>query len=120
MDESRKKLYQECRNLLLNKKEEIVNGLRALDPLLSQHVGGDEADMAQTFVEQNSSLVQRDRMNRLLREVEIALQKIDEGSYGTCEETEEPIEAERLKAMPWTRFSLEGAEYKEARKKRFA
>ena len=120
MDESREKLYKRCQKALLNKREETLNGLKALDPALSQRFGGDEADMAQIFMEQNSSISQRERMNELLREIDQALERIETGTYGNCEETEEPIEVERLEAMPWTRLSLEGAEYREAQRKRFA
>jgi DnaK suppressor protein len=45
----------------------------------------------------------------LLREIESALQRIESGTYGICEETGEPIEKDRLLAIPWTRLSLEGA-----------
>ena len=41
-------------------------------------------------------------------EVVAAIQRIERGTYGTCELTGLPIEAERLKAIPWARYSLEG------------
>ncbi|MCC5834292.1 MAG: TraR/DksA C4-type zinc finger protein [Opitutales bacterium] len=43
-----------------------------------------------------------------LNEIEAAIQRIYRGSYGVCEETGKPINAERLEAVPFTRFSLEG------------
>ena len=39
---------------------------------------------------------------------------MEQGTYGFCEETDEPIETERLLTIPWTRYSIEGAEIKEA------
>ena len=41
-------------------------------------------------------------------EVLAAIQRIERGTYGTCELTGLPIEAERLRAIPWARYSLEG------------
>ena len=45
---------------------------------------------------------------------------MEQGIFGICEETEEQIEIERLLALPWTRLSIEGAEIREAVRKRFA
>jgi DnaK suppressor protein len=50
----------------------------------------------------------------------MALSRIESGTYGICEETEEQIEHERLLAIPWTRLSIEGAEIRESIKKRYA
>ena len=50
----------------------------------------------------------------------MALSRIDSGTYGICEETEEVVEAERLLAIPWTRLSIEGAEIRESLNKRYA
>jgi DnaK suppressor protein len=55
-----------------------------------------------------------------LSEIESALGRIESGIFGLCEETEEPIEAERLLAIPWTRLSIEGAEIRESMNKRYA
>ena len=120
MDKSRKKLIDKCKALLMKKRQEILNGLKSLESPLSESFSGDEADLAQLQIEQNRSLVQRERANNLIREVDAALQRIDNQSYGICEETEEPIEEERLLAMPWTRLSLSGAVEREARAKKYA
>ena len=45
-----------------------------------------------------------------MREIDVALRKIEEGTYGYCEVNEEPIEQKRLEKMPWARLSLEAAE----------
>ncbi len=55
-----------------------------------------------------------------LLEIEVALSRIEDGTYGICEETEEVIEIERLSAIPWTRLSIEGAEIRESIQKRYA
>lgn len=120
MDESQKELFQECERRLLKAREEVVNGLQALSGSLSEKVEGDEGDIAQVLQSQHTSMVQREKLIFQMREIEDALQRIQEGSYGVCEETEEPIERERLLAIPWTRLSLIGAEMRESRRKRFA
>ena len=48
-----------------------------------------------------------DGKSKLRFEVQDAIARIDENAYGVCEESEEPIGFKRLKAQPWTRFSLE-------------
>ena len=120
MDESREQLYKRCHQKLLKTKEELLNGLSALDSSLSTQINGDEGDMAQALEDQHKSLAQRDRYYQQIREIDHALERIEEGTYGICEETEEPIESDRLEAIPWTRLSLEGAEIREQRRKRFA
>lgn len=42
-----------------------------------------------------------------LREIDAALRRIDEGTYGTCEICGKPIGAERLRALPWARFCID-------------
>ena len=61
-----------------------------------------------------------DRLRSQLYEIESALGRIENGSFGMCEETEEIIEVERLRAIPWTRLSIEGAEIRESVNKRYA
>jgi len=120
MDESRSALYQQCKQRLLKVRQDRINGLKALEGSLSEVPTGDEGDMARTFESQHTAIAQREKMLTDLREVEEALKRIDEGSYGVCEETEEPIEADRLRAIPWTRLSIEGAEVRERIRKKFA
>jgi DnaK suppressor protein len=59
-------------------------------------------------------------MRLQLFEIESALARIDSNVFGICEETLEPIEVERLLAIPSTRLSIEGAELREAVKRKFA
>lgn len=120
MDESRSTLYQKCKQKLLKLKQDRINGLKALAGSLTETAVGDEGDLASTFETQHTSLAQREKLMSDLREIEEALRRIDEGDYGTCEETGEPIEAERLLAIPWTRLSLEGAESREKIRRKFA
>ncbi len=65
-------------------------------------------------------LSMHERLRKQLMEIELALGRIEKGSYGVCEETDEPIEADRLLAIPWTRLSIEGAEIRESIRRRYA
>jgi DnaK suppressor protein len=55
-------------------------------------------ELAYNFVSRDASALQ---------EVDAALRRIEQGTYGTCEESGEPIPEERLKAIPWTRYTKE-------------
>ena len=119
MANKRQKLYDECRLKLLKVRQETMNGLQALNPSLATEMVGDEADLASAHISQTQALNQRDKFLAKIKEVDEALGRIESGSYGICEETEEPIEDKRLAAIPWTRLSLEGAEVREREQKRY-
>lgn len=98
---------------LLQLKQEILNTINERtneDIAVSSDQVVEDGDQAQTYINQNVSLGLRERDFRRLQEIEIALRKIEEGTYGICEETEEPIEKKRLEKMPWTRLCIEAAE----------
>ncbi len=117
-----KRFVKECRNLLLDAKQNILNRVRSTKENLNIAVekGGDEGDQTVRALAESEMLGMHDRLRKQLLEVEYALMRIEVGSFGLCEETEEPIETERLRAIPWTRLSIEGAEIRESLKKRFA
>ncbi len=119
MSASRKKLFEECRRKLLNSRQDAMNGLIALNPSLSTEMVGDEADLAAAHISQTQALNQRDKFLERIREIDQALQRYEDGSFGVCEETGEEIEDKRLLALPWTRLSLEGAEIRERERKRY-
>lgn len=112
---------RECRTRLIAMKIEILNQSRvALREFEARdHGGGDEADMTMALLAENNFLSSQGRLKDRLFEIESALARIEKGVYGICEETEEPIEIERLRVLPWTRLSIEGAEIREALTKRF-
>jgi DnaK suppressor protein len=122
MSEVSKKLVEECKELLLSAKEDILNRVQSNKENLNTAVekGGDEGDQTVRALAESEMLGMHDRLRKQLLEVEYALVRIEAGSFGLCEETEEPIEPERLRAIPWTRLSIEGAEIRESLKKRFA
>ncbi|MDX9730778.1 MAG: TraR/DksA family transcriptional regulator [Bdellovibrionales bacterium] len=114
-------LVQECKALLLNAKAEVLNRVRsARQDLHIEDKGGDEADQTVRVLAEAETLTLHERLRTQLVEIEMALARIENGSYGICEETEEMIEPERLRAIPWTRLSIEGAEMRESLQKRYA
>lgn len=116
-----KALIEECRDKLISTKEEILNRVQEVrKDLYFEDKGGDEADQTSRILNEKEILTLHDRLRQQLYEIEQALGRIENGSFGICEETEEYIEADRLKAIPWTRLSIEGAEIRESIQKRYA
>ncbi len=66
----------------------------------------EEIDQAAHATEEAFNMRLLDKEVKLLREIEGALVKFEEGTYGICEGTGEPIERRRLDARPWTRYSV--------------
>lgn len=115
------KLIEECREKLLRAKADILNRVReARQNLDNDDRGGDEGDQTVRVLAEAEFLSMHERLRSQLMEIESALARMENGSFGYCEETEEPIEPERLKAIPWTRLSIEGAEIRESMNKRYA
>ena len=115
------KLTELCRKKLLDAKGDLLNRVRSVREEL--HVadrGGDEGDQTMRLLAESEALSLQERLRQQLFEIESALARIESGSFGVCEETEEQIESERLLAIPWTRLSIEGAEIREAMGKRYA
>jgi RNA polymerase-binding transcription factor DksA len=68
----------------------------------------DLAEAAAEESQQSLSLVAASATQNTIFEVVGAIRRIERGTYGLCEITGEPIEAERLRAIPWTRYSFHG------------
>ncbi len=114
-------LIAECKTKLQNIKTDLLNRVRdARSSLDNMETGGDEADQTVRVLAEQEFVNMQDRLRNQLIEIESALARIENGSFGVCEETEESIEPERLKAIPWTRLSIEGAEIRESLNKRYA
>ncbi len=111
----------ECKRRLLTLKTDLLNQARQLRAELLQNdaISGDEVDQAVAHLTEHSFLVAQDRLRIKLFEIEQALGRIENGQFGVCEETQEPIETDRLLAIPYTRLSIEGAEIREAQSRRY-
>ena len=107
------------RNKLLQWKDDIIlqnrETLQVLHDDTLQH--SDLADRANSEAERALELRARDRQRKLIAKIDAAVARIDDGSYGYCEETGEPISLKRLDARPIATMSLEAQERHERREK---
>lgn len=115
------KVIKECKEKLMKTKMDLLNRVKeAREKLDLGEKGGDEADQTMRLLAEQEMLNLNDRLRSQLLEIESALGRIESGAFGFCEETDEPIEIERLRAIPWTRLSIEGAELRESVNRRYA
>ncbi|WP_104891247.1 RNA polymerase-binding protein DksA [Rhizobium leguminosarum] len=77
----------------------------------------DLADRASSETDRAIELRARDRQRKLISKIDAALQRIEDGTYGYCEETGEPIGLKRLDARPIATLSIEAQERHERREK---
>lgn len=68
---------------------------------------GDDVDLASNERDREFSLLMRQRHLRRIQQIDEAFDRMEEGTYGLCEGTEEPINLRRLQIMPLARYSLE-------------
>ena len=115
----RHRLY--FRQKLLKWKEDIVR--QNLETLKGLHdespQQADPADRATVETDRALELRARDRQRKLMGKIDSALARIEEGSYGYCDETGEPISLKRLDARPIATLSLEAQERRERRERIF-
>jgi DnaK suppressor protein len=81
------------------------------------HILPDVADRASSETDRSLELRTRDRQRKLISKIESALKRIQDGSYGYCEETGEPIGLKRLDARPTATLSIEAQERHEKRER---
>ncbi|MCH9807177.1 MAG: RNA polymerase-binding protein DksA [Alphaproteobacteria bacterium] len=100
-------------------KEDIIEETREtiseLNKQSQQHA--DLADRATSETDRALELRARDRQRKLVAKIDAALSRIDDGSYGYCEETGEPIGLKRLDARPIATLSVEAQERHERRER---
>ncbi len=77
----------------------------------------DLADRASSETDRAIELRARDRQRKLIAKIDSALSRLDDGTYGYCEETGEPISLKRLDARPIATFSIEAQERHERRER---
>ena len=107
------------KNKLLIWKSELING--ASDTILGLSEESlqkpDISDRAQLEADASIQLRTRDRERKLISKIESALRRIEDGTYGFCLETDEPISLKRLEARPIASLSLDAQEKHERREK---
>ena len=97
---------------LLNWKDDILRESKETLAHLQDenNVLPDLADRASTETDRSLELRTRDRQRKLISKIEAALKRIEDGTYGYCEETGEPISLRRLDARPIATLSIEAQE----------
>lgn len=100
----KEEIIKEARETLLHLQEENQNH-------------PDIADRASSETDRAIELRARDRQRKLISKIDEALGRIDDGSYGFCEETGEPITLRRLEARPIATLSVEAQERHERRER---
>ena len=107
------------RTKLLNWKDEILRESRmTLENLQEESQNHpDMADRASSESDRSLELRTRDRQRKLIAKIDAALKRIEDGTYGYCEETGDPIGIARLDARPTATLSPEAQEMHERREK---
>ena len=107
----RRKLLQWKEDILRESKETLQN-------LQNENTNlPDIADRASSETDRSIELRARDRQRKLISKIEAAIKRIEDGSYGYCEETGEPISLKRLDARPIATLSIEAQERHERRER---
>ncbi|MCY1705719.1 RNA polymerase-binding protein DksA [Pannonibacter sp. SL95] len=107
------------RNKLISWKEDILRESRETLAHLQEESTNhpDFADRASSETDRSIELRARDRQRKLISKIDAALERIEDGSYGYCEETGDPISVKRLDARPIATLSIEAQEAHERREK---
>jgi len=103
------KEIEEFRTILLDRKNQILKNIQEskseIDELQNSGAS-DEADFASISNDSAIEVALSQKQKKELDEIEFALKKIDEGTYGICEMCEEEIGIERLKVKPQARYCI--------------
>jgi len=114
------KMKEYFRQKLENWKSELLKeSSQTLNNLQTENEAKpDITDRASEEIDRTFELKTRDRERKLINKIDAALRRIEDGSYGYCEETGEPIGLKRLEARPVATLSLEAQEMHEKAEKR--
>ena len=115
------KMKEYFRQKLMNWKKELLEGSsETIEKLKNEQNSAqpDITDRATEEIERSFELRTRDRERKLINKIDSALLRIENGSYGYCEETGEQISLKRLEARPVATLSLEAQEMHEKAEKR--
>jgi DnaK suppressor protein len=99
---------------LLKESEETINTLSR-----EKSMESDSIDTACNVINQTIELRTKDRFRKLIKKIEDAIQRIDDDTYGYCEETGRPIGVDRLEARPIATLCIEAQEQHERKEKNY-
>ncbi len=116
MNDRQKEYFR--RKLLAWKSEILREAKETLEALATENSNqADAADRASSETDRSIELRARDRQRKLIAKIDAAIERIEDGSYGYCEESGEPISLKRLDARPIATMTLEAQERHERREK---
>ena len=113
MKEYFRQKLESWKNELLKESSQTLNNLQT-----ENEAKPDVTDRASEEIDRTFELRTRDRERKLINKIDAALRRIEDGTYGYCEETGEPIGLKRLEARPVATLSLEAQEMHEKAEKR--
>ena len=113
MKEYFRQKLESWKNELLKESSQTLNNLQT-----ENEAKPDMTDRASEEIDRTFELRTRDRERKLINKIDAALRRIEDGTYGYCEETGEPIGLKRLEARPVATLSLEAQEMHEQAEKR--
>jgi len=96
---------KEARKVLETKRRELMSGTSDRDEILIENAAED-FDRLQQQMNREVAIRNLDRESKLLKEVNAAMKRVDEGSYGTCLRCDEEIPEKRMKAVPWAAYCV--------------
>ncbi len=116
------KMKEYFKQKLTNWKSELLReSSQTLNNLQNENEAkSDITDRASEEIDRSFELRTRDRERKLINKIDAALQRIEDGSYGYCDETGDPISIKRLEARPVATLSLEAQEMHEKAEKRIS
>ena len=97
------------RNLLKAKRNDLLSTCSHRDDIVIESTA-DEIDRLQQQVSREVVIRNLDNTSKLLKSVQAALDRIEDGIYGVCLRCEEPIAEKRLRAIPWASYCVSGQE----------
>ena len=96
---------KEARKDLETKRRELMSGTSDREEILIENAAED-FDRLQQQMNREVAIRNLDRESKLLKEVNAAMKRVDEGSYGTCLRCDEEIPEKRMKAVPWAAYCV--------------
>ena len=106
------------KKLLAWKQDILAESRETLESLQAENINHpDLADRASSETDRSIELSARDRQRKLIAKIDAAILRIEDGTYGYCEETGEPISLNRLDARPIATLSIEAQERHERRER---
>lgn len=111
-----KRELNKYREMLLNKRAELLGDVEQIESEVLLSESGDLSSTPQHLADQGSDTYEKSLSldlaaadRRLIKEIDDALLRIANGTYGLCDMTGEPIATPRLNELPWARHSIEAA-----------